>query len=529
MAVSAVIAFLPVPVYANCTTAGNTTTCDTTTPSPWTSTIGTGPSTPAGAVVNIGPNAQVVVGDATAIALADTANITVSSGALVQNTAKTNGGLYGTGANTIDFRNNSTLTVQQGGTVLSSGTQGSAEAVNPEGSGNTITNNGTIRGVNSAAIWFQNASGTNTVINNATGIIQAPGSVIGASGNGAVDFTNRGTVIGNLVFAGGNDSLHLYTGSTITGNFNGGGGNNVITLNGTGTASMPGSITNFQSLYKQDSGTWTLTGSIIGVTVAEVQQGTLALNGNNSQYTGSVIVDSPGILQAPAQSLPPSVTDNGLVQFTQNVAGTYAGLISGTGSVEKDGAGTLTLAPTAAGGNTYSGGTVLNQGIVSASADNVLGAATGGVTFNGGTLQLGNSFNLAGTRAISIAAGGGTIDTQGFQSTITQNITGAGALTKVGSGNLTLDGANTFSGGTTVSAGTLGVGDASSPGAALGGGGAVTVASGATLGGYGSVTGDVTNNGTISVANAFAQFASGPTGNFTINGNVTNAGLAQLA
>jgi hypothetical protein len=210
MAVSAVIACLPLPALANCTSAGNATTCDTSAPSPWTTTIGTGPSNASGATVTIGSNAQVVVGDATAIAVSDNANITVSSGALVQNTAKTNNGLYGTGANTIDFRNNSTLTVQQGGTVISSGTQGSAEAVNPEGSGNTVINSGTIRGVNSAAIWFQNTSGTNTVINNATGIIQAPSSVIGASGNGAVDFTNRGQVIGNLVFAGGNDSASLH-------------------------------------------------------------------------------------------------------------------------------------------------------------------------------------------------------------------------------------------------------------------------------------------------------------------------------
>ena len=68
-----------------------------------------------------------------------------------------------------------------------------------------------------------------------------------------------------------------------------------------------------------------------------------------------------------------------------------------------------TLAPAAAGGNSYSGGTVLTEGRLSASADNALGAASGGVTFNGGTLQFGSSFDLAATRAITIAAGGGTI------------------------------------------------------------------------------------------------------------------------
>ena len=215
LAVLTNIALIPLPAFANCTTTGTATNCDTSAPSPWTTTIGTGPNALSGSSVMVGPNAQVVVGDASAIALSDNANITLQSGALVQNSAKTAGGTYATGANTIDFRNNSTLTVQQGATVLSAGTQTSAEAVNPEGAGNTITNNGTIRGINAAAIWFQNTSGLNTVINNATGVIQAPGNVIGSSGNGAVDFTNRGQVIGNLIFAGGNDTLRLYTGSSI--------------------------------------------------------------------------------------------------------------------------------------------------------------------------------------------------------------------------------------------------------------------------------------------------------------------------
>ncbi|MFM0597857.1 autotransporter outer membrane beta-barrel domain-containing protein [Paraburkholderia dilworthii] len=528
-AVVANLAFLPLPVFANCVTSGITTTCDTTAPSPWTSTVGTGASTASGYTVVVQPNAQMVLGDAPAISLGDNANITVNSGALVQNKAKTGGtGLYDTGSNTIEFNNNGMLLVQGGATVISTGKETDAEAVNPQGTGNTIINNGTIQGTNSAAIYFQNLTGLNTVINNATGVIEAPANVIGAYGNGAVDFTNRGLVIGNLVFAGGDDTLHLYTGSVITGNFDGGGGNNVLTLNGTGTGTLPGDIANFQTLIKQDSGTWTLTGALSGVNTAEVQQGILALTGNNSGYTGTMTVDAAGTLQAPAQNLPPLVTDNGLVQFTQNVDGTYAGLISGSGAVEKDGAGTLTLAPSATGGNTYSGGTVLNQGVLSIAADSAIGASTGGVTFNGGTLQLGSSFNLAGTRPIAIESGGGTIDTQGFQSTITQNITGAGALTKLGAGTLVLDGANTYSGGTTVSAGALGVGDASNAGASIAGGGPVSVASGATLGGYGSVTGDVTNNGTISVANAFSQFAGGPNGNFTINGQLVNAGIAQI-
>jgi len=525
LAVLTNIALIPLPAFANCTTTGTATNCDTSAPSPWTTTIGTGPNALSGSSVMVGPNAQVVVGDASAIALSDNANITVQSGALVQNSAKTAGGTYATGANTIDFRNNSTLTVQQGATVLSAGTQTSAEAVNPEGAGNTITNNGTIRGINAAAIWFQNTSGLNTVINNATGVIQAPGNVIGSSGNGAVDFTNRGQVIGNLIFAGGNDTLRLYTGSSISGNFNGGGGTNTIFLSGDGTASLPGNMVNFSSLIKNDSGFWTLTGTITGVTLADVQQGTLALTGNNTNYTGQVLVEPAGTLQARAQSLPPTVTDNGLVRFAQPDDGTYAGLLSGTGAVEKTGAGVLTLAPVAAAGNTYSGGTTITQGTVAIAADNALGAAIGGLTFNGGTLQLNQTLNLAGTRAISINAPGGTINTQAFSTTISQGVAGAGALTKTGSGTLTMTGANTYAGGTNIAGGTLQLG------------------SGGTSG---SIVGDVANNGalvfdradavafpgTISGSGSVMQAGSGTTiltANNTYTGGTTiSAGTLQL-
>lgn len=528
MAVLGYVALIPALAHANCTTVGSSTTCDTSAPSPWTTTIGAGPSEPSGSQVTVGTNAQIVVGNTSAIALSDNANIVVQSGALVQNSATTTNGTYGTGGNTIDFRNNSTLTVQQGATVLSAGTQGQAEAVNPEGTGNTIVNNGTIRGINSAAIWFQNTTGSNTVINNATGVIQAPGNVMGASGNGAVVFNNLGTVIGNLVFAGGNDTLNMFTGSSVSGSINGGGGSNLLTLNGTGSGTLPTGITNFQTLQKTDSGTWTITNSIqgMGVTSTEVQQGTLILTGTNSNYTGTMLVDAPGTLQASAQSMPSAITDNGLVRFQQATNGTYTGLVSGTGALEKNGTGTLTLAPSASGGNTYTGGTVLKQGALSVSADRALGASSGGVTFDGGTLQLASNFDLASTRGISVTSNGGTIDTQAFQSTISQGITGVGALTKTGTGTLVLNGANTYSGGTSVAAGTLALGDATHATASAAG--PVAVAAGATLGGYGSVNGNVTNNGTIAVANALSAAASGPQGTFTINGQLTNAGLVQV-
>jgi autotransporter-associated beta strand protein len=466
-------AALPWTARANLVTSGTSITVDSNSPNPWTSTIGSGRSTATGTTVNLLPNAQVVVGDANGISLADNASITISGGALIQNRGINTPGLYNTSGDTVEFRNNSTITIDAGGQILSTGSQNSGEAINPEGSGNTITNFGTIRSTTAAAIWFQNVSGSNTVINEATGVIQAPGNVMGASGNGAVDFTNQGRVIGNLIFAGGNDALHLYTGSTISGSINGGGGNNLMTLNGTGSGSMSGALTNFQTLIKQDSGTWTLSGSIGNnggsrPLAVEVQNGTLVLSGSNTNFNGTMLVDPQGVLQAPSQSLPLAITDNGQVQFTQTTAGTYTGLVTGTGSVVKLDSGTLTLVPSAPGGNTYSGGTFLNAGVVAVGIDNALGAPTGGLTFNGGTLQFTNPFNLAATRPITLNAPGGTIDTNGNNTTISQGITGAGQLTKIGAGILTLTGTSSYSGGTTIAAGTLQLGNGGTSGSIVG-------------------------------------------------------------
>src|SRR4029077_12304343 len=200
-------------------------------------------------------------------------------------------------------------------------------------------------------------------------------------------------------------------------------------------------------------------------------------------------------------------------------AGTYTGLITGTGSVVKLDSGTLTLVPSAPRGNTYSGGTFLNAGVVAVGIDNALGAPTGGLTFNGGTLQFTNPFNLAATRPITLNAPGGTIDTNGNNTTISQGITGAGQLTKLGAGILTLTGTSSYSGGTTIAAGTLQLGN------------------GGTSGG---IVGNVADNGTLAFNRSdtvpFAGVISGTgvvnqagTGTTILTGDNTHAGGTTIS
>ena len=507
----------PRPALAQCSTslpAGSVVTCGTQT-----TRIGQGPGAD-NVSVTVSDGAAVTVTNTNAISLGNNATITLgtsgplSGGPAVVVRTTTDGsagqGQYGDGSNTIDIGSNSRVVINRNASVIATGTQTGSEAINPFGAGNTIINYGMIQGAPSSAIFFQNvntsaASSPNVVDN--FGIIQViqggsvnpitGGQAVGSYGNVGIDFINEpgAKVIGNLDLQGGDDHVTLNPLSRITGDLNGGGGNNTLTLNALGNSSdtFTGQLKNFETLNKTGAGTWTLTGKIGKNTAAaplavNVIGGTLVLIGDNATFDGSIVINpgssaaTPGpdptaTLEARAQSLPPRITDHGVLLVNQESSdgiqpadGTYAGVVQGTGVLTKIGAGTLTLT----GVNTYSGGTNLNVGAIAVAADSALGAPTGPLTFNGGTLQLLSSFDLAATRPIVLngpsagLAGGGTIDTNGFHTTIAQSISGAGGLTKAGSGVLTLTAANSYSGDTTITGGTLQLGNGGTTGSIVG-------------------------------------------------------------
>ena len=455
------------------------------------------------------------------------------------NVGQSNNALTNTGMISTSGSNARAASIVGGsGTINNSGSLSTSGANSPtaylQGNNDVLVNTGAITatGTGSDAV-FSNTAGssfTTTIENRAGGQIFSQSAAAIRTLNGASTIINAGLLQsgGTTAVSMGNgvNTLILQTGSQIIGAADGGGGPGASTLilRGSGTASNP--FTRFQTL-RMAGDAWTFSGTG-DFNLAEVQTGTLNLTGQFAPTTVA-LVDAPGTLQATAQNMPSSVTDNGLVRFAQADDGTYSGTISGTGAVEKNGAGTLTLAPAAAGGNTYSGGTSVVGVTVAIGADSALGGATGGLTLNGGTLRLNNALDLAATRPIVLGASGGVIDTQSFNTTVAQDISGSGSLTKLGTGQLLLEAPTMFSGGTTINAGTLAVGDISHSSAALGGGGPVSVAAGASLGGYGSVIGDATNNGTLFAANSLPAFASSGTGAFNVRGQLTNNGLAQIA
>ena len=138
---------------------------------------------------------------------------------------------------------------------------------------------------------------------------------------------------------------------------------------------------------------------------------------------------------------------------------TYSGVISGTGSLSKLGAGALTLSNSSAfsGATTISGGSlVLGSGnalqsstVTAPTAGNIVFANSGGYTF-GGLNGSGNLSLQSGSGAVALNVGGNATSTL-----YSGNLTGSGSLTKAGGGTLTLTGSNAFSGGVTITGGML--------------------------------------------------------------------------
>lgn len=113
-------------------------------------------------------------------------------------------------------------------------------------------------------------------------------------------------------------------------------------------------------------------------------------------------------------------------------------------------------------------------------------------TSTGGLFGLGWSVVLAGE--------GGFVDTAGHAVGVDRAISGSGALHKIGNGTLSLTGANTYSGGTVVSQGTLVVSGNSSVGS-----GTLQVGAGAVLAGTGTIAGNTVVDGVVSPGTSIGQ------------------------
>ncbi|RST51865.1 autotransporter-associated beta strand repeat-containing protein [Variovorax sp. MHTC-1] len=301
------------------------------------------------------------------------------------------------------------------------------------------------------------------------------------------------------------------------------------------TATIDAALVGAGGLQKSDLGTLVLNGANTYTGGTTVLGGTLqvASDANLGDASGGLTLDGGALRNTAGFASARTVTlgtNGGRLDTQADLA--LSGTIGGAGSLTKTGGGTLTLA----GSNTYAGGTFINGGTVAVSGDANLGHASGALSLDGGTLQ--STAALTSARAVTLNAGGGTFQTTG-DLTLTGAVGGSGALTKTDAATLVLAANNTYAGGTTISAGTLQLGDGGTTGSIVG-----NVANNGTLafdrsntysfGGTISGSGGVTQQGTgitvLTGNNSYAGSTAVNAGTLIVNGNqAAAAGATSVA
>jgi autotransporter-associated beta strand protein len=284
---------------------------------------------------------------------------------------------------------------------------------------------------------------------------------------------------------------------------------------GTGNLTIGGAISGSGGVAKTGSGTATLSAANTYGGGTTVSEGALAFGNVNALGTGAVTLNGGTLKPAGGFTLANNLAVSSASNFEMNGFNTTL-----SGSLGGSGALTLTNSGAAAtmtfGNNSgYSGTLTINNGCAVDFRSTTAGSASAAWVFNDANagrvrVNVGNntlSFgSLAGSgqfvnntgSSTSVLSVGALNTNTTFAGTIKDNGTGLFALLKTGTGILGLTGANAYSGGTTVSGGTLGFASANGANTNLGSG-SVTVNTGAVLRvGYG-----VTSNQNVSTtANA---------------------------
>jgi fibronectin-binding autotransporter adhesin len=309
---------------------------------------------------------------------------------------------------------------------------------------------------------------------------------IGASGGNAIFEYTGTTASSNRSFT--RDARSTGSGIEVT--------TSGVTLTLTGAMSNTGAASADSSWNFGGAGNLVVNGAISNHAfkngIIKTGAGSLTLGGNNT-FTGNISIGAGTVEigasgRLAAGSYAGDISNSGLFIYSGTNAQTLSGIISGAGGVTKNAASTLTLS----GANTYTGTTTVNAGTIALGANQSLGAIAGA-----GNISL-SSYNLTANSS--------------SDTTFLGVMSGTGAFTKNGMGILTLSGANSYNGTTTINAGTL----------QLGGGGTagtLSTSSAISIGTGGVFSIDRTN--TVTQGTDFSGSAIAGTGGFLQNGSGT--------
>jgi autotransporter-associated beta strand protein len=361
--------------------------------------------------------------------------------------------------------------------------------------GNTATLSGVIGGTLGSALsktgdGALTLSGINTYT---TGTVISGGKLIL---KGSLSSTGDVTVSGTSTFdiSGATSSLTIGALSVDSGS-KVSLGSRALTFGTTADISAAGIISGTGgSLIKQGTGSVTFSGANTFDSGLHIADGSVVLDNNTGLGTGTLLMDEGTSLtlnngMTAKNKISLTAAGSRIFSVPSGDTANLLGVINGLGSLEKKDSGILVLE----GVNTYSGGTTITKGTLSLSGTGQI-LSTGDLTIKSFSI-----FDISGiTKAVTIAdleASAGTTINLGAKSltfgtgsstTVAAIITGdiGGSLTKKGTGTVTFQEVNTFSGKTTVSGGTLIVNGVLP--------GPVTIASTATLKGTGSIGGKLT-------------------------------------
>jgi autotransporter-associated beta strand protein len=339
---------------------------------------------------------------------------------------------------------------------------------------------GNVVKVNAGAAWLTNANAfTGTADIQDGRLVVTDSGALGATGGittvasgatlalaGGVNFTNAETVhLAGKGETGASGSLDVEDNSSVS--FSGllvmdaaarigsGAGTGTLTL-GSDLDTTAGAF----ALSFAGSGTTIMNGAITGAgALTKTGTGTLRLNGIAS-HTGATTV-SQGTLITNLTALPGVVVNNATVIFDDASDRTVTNNWGGNGTYIKQGAGTVAFS-----GIMSAAGILELQAGTARLGDNERFSSTLDLIVNTGAVFDLNAFTE--TLGPVVLAGGSIVNSTGSSSqylagtsydvrsgTVSARLGGTGALTKTTGGTVTLSGANTFTGGTTVQAGAL--------------------------------------------------------------------------
>ncbi|MEZ7138014.1 beta strand repeat-containing protein, partial [Komagataeibacter sp. SM21] len=338
----------------------------------------------------------------------------------------------------------STPTDKNHGQILVGINSGSSASLNVE-SGSAITAKNTYI----QAGWAAGSTGTITVDRHST--INSKLLLVGEGGRGIVTIEGASSATAAVVGLGnsnGSTGQISVTGndSTLTASQE-----LYVNLDGSGTVSVSdGGVISSGSISFGDGASNSQTGTLTvgqgGTLEVGGTDGIVADEGNNGSYQFNL---SGGILQDTGSDLTSSVNAT-LVDGTDSTVDTnglnttLSGVLSGSGS--------LTVSDTSGSGD----------GILTLAGSN---SYTGTTAISGGTLQLGDGGTTGDVSGSAAIHDNGTLAVDRSNTlTLSQAIDGTGALVQKGTGTTILAGSNSYTGTTTISSGTLQLGDGGTTG-----------------------------------------------------------------